>query len=151
MARTQEKYLSKREQQIMEIVYRLETADVAAVMEGLGEALSNSAVRTHLRILETKGHLTHVEENGRFVYAPTRPRVSAAQSALARLLHTFFDDSVEQVMATLLSVKGADLSPDEAARLKEMIDRARDREAAPARLGSPAQNTPDPEARPPLA
>ena len=122
-------YLSKREQQVMEILYRRERADVAAVMAELPGALSNSAVRTHLRILEAKGHLVHVEEEGRFIYRPTRPRQSAARSALAGLLRTFFDDSVEQVMATLLSVKASELDPQELDRLRAMIDQAQDRAA----------------------
>ncbi|BDI34515.1 hypothetical protein CCAX7_65660 [Capsulimonas corticalis] len=125
MPRKQEEYLTKREQQIMEIIYRHGRADVAAVMDGLADDLSNSAVRTHLRILESKGHLTHAEENGRFIYAPTRARKSAARSALSGLLQTFFDDSVEQVMATMLSVRGKNLKPEELDRLSEMIERAR--------------------------
>ena len=118
-------YLTKREQQIMEILYRSGTADVAAVLAGLDDAPSNPAVRTHLRILESKGHLTHTDEGGRFVYRPTRPRQAAARSALRGLLRTFFDDSAEKVMATLLSVKSGDLSPQELARLRDMIDQAR--------------------------
>lgn len=118
-------YLSKREQQIMEVIYRLGSADVAAVIAGLPDAPSNPAVRTHLRILEAKGHLSHTEEGGRFVYHPTKPRHAAARTALAGLLRTFFDDSAEQVMATLLSVKSAELSADELERLSAMIDEAR--------------------------
>ncbi len=126
MSRKPGNYLSPREQQIMEIVYRRGQVSAAEVMEALPDALSNSAVRTHLRILEGKGHLRHVEEEGRYIYLPARPRQSAARSALAQLLHTFFDDSVERVMATLLSVKEAELSQDELDRLKEMIDQAKE-------------------------
>ena len=120
-------YLSKREQQIMEILYRQGSADVAAVIAVLPDAPSNPAVRTHLRILEAKGHLSHTEEDGRFIYHPTKPRHAAARTALAGLLRTFFDDSAEQVMATLLSVKSADLSANELERLREMIDEAHGR------------------------
>ncbi len=119
-------YLTKREQQIMEVIYRLEQADVAEVLAGLPEPLNNSSVRTHLRILESKGHLTHTEEGGRFIYHPTKARPVAARSALVRLLQTFFDDSAEAVVATLLSVKAGDLAPEELDRLKAMIDQARD-------------------------
>ena len=120
-------YLTKREQQIMEVVYRQGRADVAAVLAGLADdAPSNPAVRTHLRILEAKGHLTHTEEGGRYVYLPTQPRQAAARSALQGLLRTFFDDSAESVMATLLSVKSADLDLEELERLRALIDQAHD-------------------------
>ncbi len=140
MPKKPDHYLTKREQQIMEVVYRHGSADVAAVIAGLDAAPSNPAVRTHLRILETKGHLTHTEESGKFVYRPTRPRQAAARTALRGLLHTFFDDSASKVMATLLSVKAADLNPDELNRLRDMIDQAR--EARAAKDADPEQ-TPD--------
>ncbi len=127
------RYLTKREQQIMEVVYRQGRADVAAVMAGLGDdAPTNPAVRTHLRILEAKGHLTHTEEGGKFIYGPTQPRQAAARTALQGLLRTFFDDSAESVMATLLSVKSADLDVEELERLRALIDRARDAKASDA-------------------
>lgn len=110
----------------MEVIYRQEKADVAEVLAGLPDPLNNSSVRTHLRILESKGHLTHTEENGKFIYRPTKARPVAARSALVRLLQTFFDDSAEAVVATLLSVKADDLAPEELDRLKAMIDQARD-------------------------
>jgi predicted transcriptional regulator len=118
-------YLSRREQQMMEILYRQERATAADVMGALPDSPSNSAVRTHLRILEAKGLVRHVEEAGRYVYMPVRPRQSAARTALAQLLQTFFDGSVEQVMATLLSVKAAELSPEELDRLRDLIEQAR--------------------------
>ncbi len=124
-------YLTKREQQVMEVIYRLGQADVAEVLDGLPDPLNNSSVRTHLRILEGKGHLTHTEENGKFVYRPTKARPAAARSALTRLLQTFFDDSAEAVVATLLSVKAGDLAPDELDRLKAMIDAHRTAGPAP--------------------
>jgi BlaI family penicillinase repressor len=117
-------YLSRREQQIMEIIYQKERATAADVMRALPDTPSNSAVRTHLRILERKGFVQHLEEEGRYVYRPTHPRQSAARLALSQLLQTFFDGSVEKVMATLLSVKAAELSQEELDRLKRLIDRA---------------------------
>jgi len=125
MAKVQENYLTKREQQIMEIIYRSGQADAAAVLEAVPDPMSNSAVRTHLRILESKGHLKHIERAGRFIYSPTKPRQRAARAALATVLRTFFDDSVEQVMATLLSDRVSDLKPEELERLSEMIEKAR--------------------------
>jgi BlaI family transcriptional regulator, penicillinase repressor len=118
-------YLSRREQQIMEIVYQRGEVTAADVMEGLPDSLSNSAVRTFLRILERKGHLRHEEREGRYVYLPTRPRQNAARTALAHVLDVFFDGSVEKVMATLLSEKEGELQPDEFARLQQMIEEAR--------------------------
>jgi len=118
-------YLTKREQQIMEIIYKNGQTDAAALLAALPDSLSNSAIRTHLRILETKGHLKHVEEDGRFVYSPTKPRQRAAKAALATVLRTFFDDSVENVMATLLSDRASELKPEELDRLSDMIDRAK--------------------------
>ena len=125
-------YLTKREQQIMEVLYRQESADVAAVMAGLPDAPTNTAVRTHLRILEVKGHLTHTEESGKFIYRPTKPRQAAARTALQGRLRTFFDDSATQVMATLLSVKSADLDAEELEHLRAMIDQAREAKASDA-------------------
>lgn len=122
-------YLAKRQQEIMEIIYTRGRADVAAVMEDLPAALSNPAVRAHLRALEESGHLTHTSENGKFIYEPTKPRQNAAQTALNGLLKTFFDNSMERVVATLLSVKAADLDPEELERMKMMIDEAKDAKA----------------------
>ena len=129
MRKKSEKYLSPREQQILEIVYqRREPVTAVDVMAALlpDDVLSNSAVRTHLRILEAKGHLRHIEQEGRYLYSPTRPRQSAGRSALSHLMTTFFDGSVEKVMATLLSEKADALSQDELDRLQEMIDQARE-------------------------
>lgn len=123
--RQQGEYLSKREQQIMEVVYQRESVTASDVQEGLKDKLSNSSVRTHLRILEEKGHLKHTEEEGRYVYRPTKPRQSAAQSALKRVLTTFFAGSTEAAVATLLSSSEANLSDAELDRLSEMIEKAR--------------------------
>ena len=123
------KYLNPREQQIMDIIYQKEQVTVADVLAALPDPPSNSAVRTHLRLLENKGHVTHIESEGHFIYMPIRPRSSAARSAITQLLTTFFDDSIEKAVATLLSVKETDLSEDELDRLQIMIDQARERGA----------------------
>jgi BlaI family transcriptional regulator, penicillinase repressor len=125
MKRASDEYLSKREQQIMAIVYQRGEVSVADVMEALPDPLSNSAVRTFLRILERKGHLRHVEREGRYIYLATRPRQNAARSALSQVLHVFFDGSVEKVMATLLSEKEGDLTPEELDRLEALIAQAK--------------------------
>lgn len=119
-------YLSPREQQVLDIVYRQGRATAGDVLDGLlPEEISNSAVRTHLRILEQKGHLTHVEEEGRYVYLPTRPSQQEGRSALSRVVRTFFGGSVEKTVATLLSEQESRLAPEELDRLQAMIDEAR--------------------------
>jgi len=126
MPRAPGDYLNPREQQIMEIVFQRERVTAADLEDVLPGRPSNSTVRTLLRILEQRGHLTHIVEEGRFVYLPTRPRSSAARSALDGVLHTFFEDSVEQAFAALLSARESRLTAEDLDRLSEMIRRARD-------------------------
>jgi predicted transcriptional regulator len=126
MKRAGDEYLSKREQQIMEAVYQRGEVSAADVMEALPDPLSNSAVRTFLRILERKGHLRHIEREGRYIYVPTRARQSAARSALSQVLNVFFDGSVEKVMATLLSESEGKLTPEELERLEALIAQAKE-------------------------
>ncbi len=116
--------LSRRERQIMEIVYRLGEATAAVVIENLTDPPSYSAVRTHLRILEDKGHLMHRQDGPRYVYLPTVPRSRARTSALRDLLRNFFDGSREQMIAALLD-DPAEISDEELERLSRMIDKAR--------------------------
>lgn len=125
MAQAPGHYLNPREQQIMEILYQKEPVSAADVQAALPGAPSNSTVRTLLRVLESKGLVTHVEKEGRFLYHPVRPRVSAARSALDRVLGTFFNGSLEQAFATLLSDKERQLSAEEWDRLARMIEEAR--------------------------
>ena len=117
--------LSRRERQIMDILYRLERATAAEVRENLVDPPSYSAVRSHLRILEEKGHVTHAQDGPRYVFSPTVPRDTAARSALHGVLENFFDNSREQVVATLLDLDTRKLSADELDRLADLIDRAR--------------------------
>jgi predicted transcriptional regulator len=128
ISKKQEKdiYLSPREQQIMEIIYRQDRGVTATeVMDGLPDDLSNSAVRTFLRILEHKGHLKHEEKEGRYIYKPTRPRATAARAALRKVLSTFFDNSAEKVMAALLTESEGQIGEEEFARLQQLLDEAR--------------------------
>jgi len=126
MPRAPGDYLNPREQQIMEAVFQRGRVTAADLEDALPGRPSNSTVRTLLRILERRGHLTHVEEDGRFVYLPARPRDNAARSALDGVLHTFFEDSVEQAFAALLSARESRLTPADLDRLAAMIQRARD-------------------------
>src|SRR3954469_8870767 len=105
--------LSRRERQIMDVVYRLGQATAVEVLAGLPDPPSKTAVRTLLRILEEKGHLTHRQEGLAYVYLPSRPREQAGRSALRRVLQTFFEGSLEKAVAAHLGDSAADLSPDE--------------------------------------
>lgn len=123
--RSGEGYLSKREQQIMELIYREERRTATEVTAGLPGSPSNSTVRTLLRILEEKGQLAHAEEDGRYVYHAVSGRQTAAKSALRGVVETFFQGSVEDVVAALLSPDSQKLSDEELNRLQAMIDAAR--------------------------
>lgn len=117
--------LSKREHQIMDLAY--ERGEIAAtdLEEALPGGPSNSAVRSYLRSLEAKGFLSHEQDGVRFVYRPIRPRDSVAQVEASRVLRTFFGGRVSSVLATLLNDQEANLSDEELAEMRRMIDEAR--------------------------
>ena len=117
--------LSRRERQIMDIVYRRGHATAAEVMEGLPDPPSYSAVRALLRVLEEKEHVRHKQEGPRYVFYPTVPRDRARQSALKQVVGTFFDNSAEQTVAALLDMSGSKMSGDELDRLADLIEQAR--------------------------
>jgi predicted transcriptional regulator len=118
-------HLSRRERQIMDVVYRLGRATATDVLSQIPEPPSYSAVRAMLRVLENKGHLRHVLEGKSYVYFPTLARTRASRSALRNMLQTFFDGSTEKAVAALLDLSGAELSDEEFARLSRLIDQAR--------------------------
>src|SRR5207237_2017775 len=105
--------LSRREREIMDVIYRAGRASAAEVLDQLTDPPSYSAVRALLRVLEDKGHLRHEEDGPRYVFLPTVPRERARQSALRQILHTFFDGSTEQAVAALLDLSFTKLSDDE--------------------------------------
>src|SRR5215469_151353 len=113
MADRAEPGLSRRERQIMEIVYARGEASAADVHAALPDAPSYTAVRTLLRILEEKGHLKHRQEGLKYIYAPSRSRKHAGRSAFRRILETFFEGSLEKAVAAYLSDSATDLSPEE--------------------------------------
>ena len=117
--------LSRRERQIMDIIYQQERATAADVLAALPDPPSYSSVRALLGVLESKGHLRHIKDGARYVYLPVRSRRGAAKSALQQVMQTFFAGSVEQTVATLLSVSDAPLSEDEWERLSAIIDKAK--------------------------
>lgn len=109
----------------MDIVYRRGSATASEVREGLPDPPSYSAVRAMLRILEEKGHLKHEQEGPRYVFHATLSVETARRSALRRLLQTFFDNSLEEAVATLLDVESSNVTEEELERLARMIDQAR--------------------------
>lgn len=120
-----QKSLSRRERQIMDVIYTLQEATVSQVLERLPSPPSYSAVRALLRVLEQKGHLSHRQEGPRYIYSPTLPRERARRSALKHLLQTFFDDSTEDAVAALLDISEDNLTAEDYGRLLELIRRAR--------------------------
>ncbi|HSM37089.1 MAG TPA: BlaI/MecI/CopY family transcriptional regulator [Longimicrobiales bacterium] len=118
--------LSRRERQIMEVLYRRGRASVAEVQEGIPDAPSYSAVRALLRVLEDKGHARHEEDGPRYVYLPSVPRTEARNSALHHMVRTFFDGSPAQAAAALLGDADTRLSSEELAQLARLIERARE-------------------------
>jgi BlaI family penicillinase repressor len=120
-----ERDLSRRERQIMDLLFRKGRATAADVLDGLPDAPSYSAVRALLRILEQKGHVRHEEEGRAYVYMPLVRRDAARQSALSHLLKTFFDNSAEQAVAALLAIKGEKMSDAELDRMSHMIEQAK--------------------------
>ena len=116
--------LSRRERQIMEIVYQQGRVTAAEVRERMPEAPSYSAVRAMLRILEDKGHLRHEQEGPRYVFLPTVPHEEASETALRRLVRTFFADSPEGAMAALLELEGDRLDEEALARIAARIREA---------------------------
>src|SRR5438067_1236572 len=117
--------LSRRERQIIDILYRRGRATAAEVMVDLPGHPSYSTVRTQLRVMEEKGHVRHEEDGQRFIYIPTAARRTVRKSALKHLVETFFEGSAEQAVAALLGGDGARLSDDELERIAELIEKAR--------------------------
>src|SRR3979490_1070321 len=117
--------LSRRERQIMDVLYRRGRATAAEVMQDLTGDPPSSTVGTQLRVLESKGHVRHEEEGLRYVYMPALPRRAARKSALRHLVDTFFEGSTEKVVGALLGGDGARLSDDELERIAELVAKAR--------------------------
>ena len=117
--------LSRRERQIMDILYKRGRATAAEVMQDLPGNPHSSTVRTQLRILEQRGHVRHEEEGLRFVYLPAVPRHAARRSALRHLVETFFDGSTERAVTALLGRDQAQLTDDELDRIAELIAKAK--------------------------
>ncbi len=117
--------LSRRERQIMDIVYRLEHTTVAKVLEEMEDAPSYSAVRAFMRILEEKGHLTHTKEGQRYVYLPAHSRRKVARSAIKRVMNTFFNGSPAAVLLNLL--ESEELDAEEMKKLRRIVENQTER------------------------
>lgn len=118
-------HLSRRERQIMDVVYRLGRATAMEVLAQIPDPPGYSAVRAMLRVLENKGHLRHVLEGKSYVYLPTLPRTRASRTALQNMVRTFFDGSPEKAVAALLDISRSELTADELERLSRLIEQAR--------------------------
>jgi predicted transcriptional regulator len=125
MTRNTPTSLTRRERQIMDVLYRLGQATAAEIQERLPEPPSYSATRTMLRILEEKGHIRHEEKGPRYVFSPKISRESARKSALRHLVQTFFEGSAAQVVSTLVNDNTKRLSDGDLEQLARMIDKAR--------------------------
>jgi predicted transcriptional regulator len=125
MTKNPHMHLSRRERQIMDIIYGHGQATAAEVMERLPDPPSYSAVRAMLRLLEEKGYLKHEQDGMRYVYLPTLSREKARQSALKQLVQTFFDGSTEEAVAAILDMSRSKLSESELDRLSDLIEKAR--------------------------
>ena len=122
--------LSRRERQIMDVLFRQGQATVSDVQSSMPDPPSYSAVRAMLRILEEKGHARHEQDGPRYLYKPVVARERAKRSAMRHLLHTFFEGSHEQAVAALLDEASTSLSEDDLDRLARLIDSRRTKEGA---------------------
>jgi predicted transcriptional regulator len=125
MTKNPHAHLSRRERQIMDVIYQQGRATAAEVLENMPNPPSYSAVRAMLRLLEDKGFVRHEQDGPRYVYLPTLSRDKARQSAMKQLLQTFFDDSAEQAVAALIDMSRRKMSDAELDRLSRLIDEAR--------------------------
>ena len=117
--------LTKRERQIMDVIFKLEKATVAEIMENIPDAPSNSAIRRLVSILVEKGFLKHKWEGPKYVYSPTVDPSEVRETELARITDTFFEGSPVETVATLLDISSQKLSDDDFDRLSQLIETAR--------------------------
>ena len=125
MAKDTHRTLSRRERQIMDVLYSRGRASAAEIHEALPDPPTYSAVRAKLRVLEEKGHVRHEEESLHYVYVPTLARDSARRSALRHVVSTFFEGSVEQAVAALIDLSAARLSAEKLDSIAALIEEAR--------------------------
>lgn len=117
--------LSRRERQIMDVIYNNGEATVAHVHQQMPDPPSYTTVRTLMRLLEEKGHLKHKQDGPRYIYMPTVPKTKAQTSALRQLMDTFFNNSPTQAVAALLDLESTTLSEDEIRELETLLEQAK--------------------------
>lgn len=125
MGRKSLQEFSRRERQIMDVIWRRGECTAAEVMEELPDAPSYSTVRTLLGVLERKGHLGHVRRGYHYVYSPTMAKERASASMLKHLMNTFFEGSPTNVVSAVLDISDSDLSDDEYQQILQMVEEAR--------------------------
>jgi predicted transcriptional regulator len=125
MEKTIHSALTRRERQIMDILYRRGRASAGEVQEDLSGEPSYSTVRAQLRVLEDKGYVRHEEKNLRYVYMPIAPRNTVRKSVLRHIVDTFFDGSPHKVMAALLGGEGSRISQEELEQIAKLVEKAR--------------------------
>jgi predicted transcriptional regulator len=117
--------LSRRERQIMDVLYERGRATAAEILAALPDPPSYSAIRALIKVLEDKSHVKHREDGPRYVFTPSVPRSKARRNAVKHLLQTFFDDSAGEAVASLLGASAGKLKPEELDKIEELIARAR--------------------------
>jgi predicted transcriptional regulator len=117
--------LSRRERQIMDVLYERGRATAAEILAALPDPPGYSAVRALIKVLEDKGHVKHQEDGPRYVFTPSVPRAKARRNAVKHLLQTFFDDSAGEAVASLLGLSAGKLKAEELDKIEELIARAR--------------------------
>jgi predicted transcriptional regulator len=122
---TEETRLSPREREIMDVIYRMGSATAIDIQEAMGDRLANATIRTQLRILEEKGHLTHTEKGRQYHYSPVRSRSKEARSAWQRLVGVFYEGSLKNAVAGMIESNDAKLNVAELEELERIIRKAR--------------------------
>ncbi len=117
--------LSRRERQVMEIVYRTASASVEEIRAAMPQPASYSAVRVIVNVLERKGHLRHARRGKKYIYSPTTPRQRAVKGALKHLLSTYFDNSLPKAVAAMVQLHARDLSDEDLRQLITVIERSK--------------------------
>ncbi len=125
MAKNKHHNLTRRERQIIDVIYRLGSASVAEVLDNITDPPSYSAVRALMRLMEEKGYIKHRKQGAKYIYSPTQSRQNASKSALKHLVSTFFDNSAENAVVALLDTSDLGLSSKEIDRITKMIDKSR--------------------------
>jgi len=120
--------LSRRERQIMDVLYERGRATAAEILAALPDPPSYSSIRALIKVLEDKGHVKHQEDGPRYVFTPSVPRSKARRNAVKHLLQTFFDDSAAEAVASLLGLSAGKLKPEELDKIEDLIARAREQQ-----------------------